>query len=101
MPGVNFTVFEQLRPPIAIDNHGRSPLRLRRADEIFSLADRNFVDRQGQKITRKLIIQHQTDSGHLVDNKWNSRHHVSPSTFNLKNNCFFKVSLSLKLKRVA
>ena len=53
MPGANFIVFKNLRPPVVIDELGKSPLRGKRAEQVFKLADGNFQDKNGFKITKE------------------------------------------------
>ena len=92
MPGANYTVFKQMRPPVAIDGAGQSPIRTKKASEVFSMGEGNFQDRQGFKVTKEQIVKNQTDDGRLVDIDWNNRHHVNPSFFNSTNKSYYQVS---------
>lgn len=92
MPGAKNIVFKNLRPPVVINEQGKSPLRGKRAEQVFGLADGNFQDRNGFKITKEQIAKNYTDDGHLVDVNWNNRHHVTPSEFNIQNHKYYKVS---------
>ena len=92
MPGANYFVFQQMRPPIAIEETGKTPVRTKKAEKVFELGNGNYSDRKGLKITRNQIIQNQTDDGRLLDVEWNKRHHVSPSFFNNKNKSYYRVS---------
>jgi len=76
MPGANYIVLKNLRPPVAIDQAGRSPLRGKRARQVFGLADGNFQDKNGFKITKEQIASNYTDDGHLIPLNWNNRHHI-------------------------
>lgn len=82
MPGANYIVFKNLRPPVAIDSQGRSPLRTKSAKQTFKLGEGNHQDRSGFKITKETIVKNQTDDGKLADVNWNDRHHINPSNFN-------------------
>ncbi len=53
MPGANYIVFQNMRPPVAIDSQGTSPLRSKRAQEIFAMGEGDFQDRKGLKITKE------------------------------------------------
>jgi hypothetical protein len=67
MPGGNYIVFQNLRPPVCIDEHAGSPLRGRRAEKVFKIAKKGLVDSSGIKITKNLIVKNFTDDGRLVD----------------------------------
>ena len=71
MPGANYIVFKQMRPPIAIENTGKTPIRTKKAEQIFNLGEGGYSDRKGYKITKNQIVQNQTDDGRLVDLDWN------------------------------
>lgn len=79
MPGANYVVFENLRPPVAADSAGQSPLRSRK-QSVFS-------HRSGS--VQPAIARKQTDDGALALDVWDNRHHVSPSHFNAKNKSYF------------
>ncbi len=96
MPGANYIVFENMRPPVAIDNQGKSPLRTKKGVEIFKLGELYVQDGQGHTLTKAKIVRQQTDDGRLADQDWNKRHHVSPSHFNHKNKSYHQVSGLLK-----
>ena len=93
MPGANCIVFKNLRPPVAIDDQGKSPLRGKRAEQVFSLANGNYSDKNGYKISKEQIVRNFTDDGRLADINWNNRHHVTPSEFNLQNKSYYKVRI--------
>lgn len=95
MPGAQYITFQNLRPPVCIENDGKSPLRGQRAQQVFKLADGSFQDKNGFRITKEQIVKSYTDDARLVDITWNKRHHVTPSNFNPKNHRFFKVSAQL------
>ena len=92
MPGANYMVFKNMRPPVCIAEDGKSPLRGKRADQVFKLADGSFQDKNGFKITKEAIVKNYTDDARLVDINWNNRHHVTPSEFNATNHKYYKVS---------
>lgn len=52
MPGANYFVFQQMRPPIAIEETGKTPVRTKKAEKVFDLGSGNYTDRKGLKITR-------------------------------------------------
>ena len=85
-------MLKNLRPPVAIDSEGKSPLRGKKAEQVFGLADGNFQDKNGFKITKEQIAKNFTDDGHLVPLNWNNRHHITPSEFNTQNTKYYKVS---------
>ena len=91
MPGANYTVFKQMRPPVAIDTHGQSPLRTKKAKEVFKIGELGFENGSGMKVTRDVVVKNQTDDGRLADVDWNARHHVSPSHFNKQNKSYYQV----------
>lgn len=91
MPGSNYIVLSHMRPPVAIDEDGITPIRTRRALQIFKFAVGSMTDRSGIKILRQQIIKRQTDDGLLADLKWDNRHHVAASNFNSQNKSYFKV----------
>lgn len=92
MPGANYIVFKNMRPPVAIDSNGQSPVRTKKASEVFQMGEGNFQDRQGFKVTKEQIVKNQTDDGRLVDIDWNNRHHVNPSFYNSANKSYYQVS---------
>ena len=87
----NTMVFQNMRPPVAAEA-GETPLRGKGSRQIFALANGEFEDRSGFKITKDQIVMNYTDDGKLVDANWNARHHVTPSLFNTKNHKHYKVS---------
>ena len=87
----NTMIYENMRPPVASEA-GETPLRGKGARQIFQLANGEFEDRSGFKITKDQVVMNYTDDGKLVDANWNSRHHVTPSLFNTKNHKHYKVS---------
>ena len=91
----NTMVYENMRPPVAAEL-GETPLRSKGARQIFQLANGEFEDRSGFKITKEQVVMNYTDDGKLVDANWNNRHHVTPSLFNTKNHKHYKVSNTFK-----
>ena len=92
MPGATYTVFQEMRPPIAVDDKGGSPLRTKKGKQVFSLAESPIEGDKNPKATRNQIIKNQTDDGRLCDLKWNKRHYVHPSAFNTQNKSYFQVN---------
>lgn len=86
-------VYSNMRPPVAAHN-GETPLRGSKANRLFDLANGEFEDRSGFKITKEQVVQNYTDDARISDTNWNSRHHISPSEFNGKNHKYYKVSQS-------
>jgi len=48
----NVMIYEAMRPPVASHN-GETPLRGRKANRLFDLANGDFEDRSGFKITKE------------------------------------------------
>ena len=86
-------IFSNMRPPVAAEK-GNTPLRGRNVKRVFELANGDYEDRSGYKITHDQVVQNYTDDARLVDSVWNQRHHVTPSGFNVKNHKYYKVSLA-------
>ena len=57
MPGANYAVFKQMRPPVAIDANGNSPIRTKKAQQVFQIGEGDFHDRSGSKVTKEQIIK--------------------------------------------
>ena len=87
----NVMIYEAMRPPVASHN-GETPLRGKKAGRLFDLANGEFEDRSGFKITKEQVVQNYTDDARITDTKWNNRHHVCPSAFNSANHKYYKVS---------
>ena len=87
-----------MRPPVASVN-GETPLRGSKAGRMFELANGEFEDKSGFKITKEQVVQNYTDDAKIADSNWNNRHHISPSLFNSKNHKYYKVSHSLETLR--
>ena len=86
MPGASYLVYKNLRPPVCIDYAANSPLRTSAARK------RTKTALATMRTTKKAVVEHMTDDGRLLDQAWNVRFHVKPSTFNTKNSVFYKVS---------
>lgn len=82
MPGAKYIVFKQMRPPVAIDVVGGTPLRTQSAKRVFSIGEGGYQDKTGLKISKQQIVENQTDDGVLTDIHWNNRHHFHHSHFN-------------------
>ena len=87
----NTMIFANMRPPVAAEN-GETPLRGTKAHRLFDLANGEFEDRSGFKITKEQLVANYTDDARITDSNWNNRHHVSPSAFNSNNHKYYKVS---------
>ncbi len=90
MPGGKYIVFNNLRPPVCIDETDGSPLRMKAAKQRFALAQKQ-TDSISQNITKQFIVKNITDDGHLDYKNWNLRHFVHPSKFNENNSTFYRV----------
>ena len=78
-------VFEQLRPPVAADPSGHSPVRRRNLKNLLINTEQRSVIKNDE------LIRKFTDDGKMIQNNvWNSRHHVTPSGFNSSNHRFYK-----------
>jgi len=96
MPGGNYIVFKNLRPPVCIDNEDGSPLRGRQPKNTFKMSHTpNVMDKSGAHVTKNMIVKQLTDDGHLEDRMWNLRHAIHPTAFNDKNSTYYKVINSL------
>lgn len=85
-------VYPELRPPVASVD-GLSPLRGRRLTNIFRTHARLAnMDPVGADSTAKVIVEKYTDDGMLApgEDKWNSRHQISPSKFNERFHTYYK-----------
>ena len=51
----NVMIFQNMRPPVAAEK-GNTPLRGREAKQVFRLANGNFEDRSGQRVTKEQIV---------------------------------------------
>ena len=86
-------VFQNMRPPVASEK-GNTPLRGKKVAKIFELANGEYEDKSGYRITMDQVVQNYTDDARLQDSVWDMRHHVTPSGFNTKNSKYYKVSQS-------
>ena len=89
----NTMVFQNMRPPVASEK-GNTPLRGKKVAKIFELANGEYEDKSGYRITMDQVVQNYTDDARLQDSVWDMRHHVTPSGFNTKNSKYYKVSQS-------
>ena len=83
-------VFSNMRPPVAAE-YGNSPLRGKSANKVFEIANGDYEDRAGFKVTKEQVVMNYTDDARLQDSAWDQRHHVTPSGFNTKNHTHYKV----------
>ena len=96
MPGGNYIVFKNLRPPVCIDSSDGSPLRGRQPKRTMRLSTSNHATREGFKVTKEMVVRQLTDDGHIEDSIWNKRHAIHPTAFNDKNSTFYKVNSNLE-----
>ena len=89
----NVMVFGEMRPPVAA-LHGETPLRGKHVNKLIEMANSDFTDDNGIRLTKEQVAKNYTDDARLVDQNWNARHHVTPSNFNGQNHKHYKVSLS-------
>ena len=87
----NVMVFKEMRPPVAALN-GETPLRGKHVNKLIDLANGEFSDGNGFRITKDQVVKNYTDDARLSDANWNNRHHVTPSGFNGTNHKYYKVS---------
>ena len=87
----NVMVFGEMRPPVAAHN-GETPLRGKHVNKLIDMADGEFADANGFRITKEQVIKNYTDDARMSDFNWNNRHHVTPSGFNKNNHKYYKVS---------
>lgn len=88
MPGNNYLVFTNLRPPVCIDDEDGVPLKSKNAKRSFKVTKGGLST--DPKTLKKLLVQNLTDDGHLQDLKWDLRHHIHPSRYNTKNSTYYK-----------
>ena len=64
MPGNNYLVFKNLRPPVCIDNADGSPIKSKNAKRAFKVSMKGgpILDPAALK---KLLVQNMTDDGHM------------------------------------
>lgn len=85
----NVMVFGEMRPPVASHN-GETPLRGKHVNKLIDLANGEFADANGFRITKEQVIKNYTDDARMTDFNWNNRHHVTPSGFNKNNHKYYK-----------
>ena len=61
MPGSTYIVFKQMRPPVAIDSNGNSPIRTKQGQNVFSNSPKN------RNMSFEQVVRQQTDDGRLAD----------------------------------
>ena len=91
----NVMVFSEMRPPVA-GYHGETPLRGKHVNKLIDIANGEYADANGFRITKEQVVKNYTDDARLQDANWNARHHVTPSHFNGANHKYYKVSESAK-----
>ena len=87
----NVMIYGEMRPPVAA-HHGETPLRGKHVNKLIEMANSDFQDSNGFRLTKEQVTKNYTDDARLVDQNWNNRHHVTPSGFNSKNHGHYKVS---------
>ena len=94
----NVMVFGEMRPPVAALN-GETPLRGKHVNKLIDMANSDFQDDSGMRLTKEQVAKNYTDDARLVDINWNARHHVTPSYFNGQNHKHYKVSNRNTIKK--
>ena len=77
-------------------HEGETPLRGKNVSKLFDLANGEYTDGSGFRITKEQVVKNYTDDARLTDMNWNNRHHVTPSAFNGNNHKYYKVSKDQK-----
>ena len=85
-------VYAEMRPPVAA-HFGETPLRGKHVNKLIDLADGEYADAFGFRLTKEQVIKTYTDDARMADPNWNNRHHVTPSASNKKYHGYFKVSV--------
>ena len=85
-------VFTEMRPPVAAQD-GNTPLRGKNVSKLLDMAESQYQNEQGFRLTKGDILKNYTDDARMTDKNWNHRHHVTPSAFNTNNHKYYKVSL--------
>jgi hypothetical protein len=80
----------QMRPPV-VGVNSNSPLREKSSEKSFMKAKQQ-KDEIGWRVQKRVVLANFTSDGKIVNNKWDKRHHVTPSQFNIQNKVFHKVS---------
>ena len=84
-------VFAEMRPPVA-SHHGETPLRGKHVNKLIDLANGEYADTNGYRLSKEQVVKNYTDDARMTDINWNNRHHVTPSYFNKTNSPYYKVS---------
>jgi len=87
----NVMVYAEMRPPVAAYN-GETPLRGKHVRKLIELADGEYADAAGFRMSKEQVVKNYTDDARMADPNWNNRHHVTPSAFNKTNHNYYKVS---------
>ena len=96
----NVMVFNEMRPPVA-SHFGETPLRGKHVNKLIDLAQGEYADANGFRLTKEQVVKNYTDDARMSDPNWNNRHHVTPSHFNRTNHTYYKVRKIPKSKLVA
>ena len=80
-----------MRPPVA-SHYGETPLRGRAASQLIDMANGDYADMNGYRLSKEDVVKNYTNDARMTDMNWNNRHHVTPSYFNKKNTKYYKVS---------
>ena len=62
----NVMVFPQMRPPVAALN-GETPLRGKHVNKLIDMANGDFQDASGYRLTKEQVAMNYTDDARLVD----------------------------------
>ena len=96
----NTMVFSEMRPPVA-SHFGETPLRGKHVNKLIDLAQGEYADTNGFRLTKEQVVKNYTDDARMSDPNWNNRHHVTPSHFNRTNHTYYKVRINdLTMRRL-
>ena len=89
----NVMVFSEMRPPVA-SHYGETPLRGKHVNKLIDLAQGEYADANGFRLTKEQVVKNYTDDARMSDPNWNNRHHVTASGFNKSNHTYYKVRIA-------
>ena len=88
----NVMIFQEMRPPVA-SHYGETPLRGKHVNKLIDLAQGEYADENGFRLTKEQVVKKYTDDARMTDVNWNNRHHVTASAFNNTNHTYYKVRM--------
>ena len=89
-------VFSEMRPPVA-SHFGETPLRGKHVNKLIDLAQGEYADANGFRLTKEQVVKNYTDDARMTDPNWNNRHHVTASGFNKTNHTYYKVRIASRI----